>query len=188
MEVVWVREFTPFIGTVVYAFASILAVYLTGTFVGSRIYRSWGSRQANESPLLWTLLALFSLFPLLAASPNFTPSASLRLVVGIAPFTALLGYLTPMLVDRWAGGDPAKAGKAYAVNVLGCILGPLLAGFLLLPWISERWSLVSAVAALADRWRLPHSSFRVGAGFHSPRDVFSAFAGGAGAVSEQQQL
>ena len=43
MEVVWVREFTPFIGTMVYAFASILAVYLTGTFVGSRVYRSWRS-------------------------------------------------------------------------------------------------------------------------------------------------
>jgi spermidine synthase len=47
-----------------------------------------------------------------------------------------------MLVDRWAGGNPANAGKAYAVNVLGCILGPLLAGFLLLPWISERWALL----------------------------------------------
>ena len=142
MEVVWVREFTPYIGTVVYAFASILAVYLTGTFVGSRVYRSWGSRQLNESTLLWTLLALFSLFPLMAASPNIHLYDSMRLVLGIAPFTGLLGYLTPMLVDRWAGGDPAKAGKAYAVNVLGCILGPLLAGFVFLPWISERWSLV----------------------------------------------
>src|SRR6202140_636987 len=141
MEVVWVREFTPYIGTVVYAFASILAVYLTGTFVGSRIYRSWGSGQADES-LLWTVLAVYSLVPLLAASPNVSLDSWLRLVVGIAPFTGLLGYLTPMLVDRWAAGDPARAGKAYAVNVLGCILGPLLAGFLLLPWISERWSLV----------------------------------------------
>ncbi len=142
MEVVWVRQFTPYIGTVVYAFASILAVYLTGTFIGSRIYRSWNSRRLNESTLPWTLLALFSLFPLLAASPNIHLDGFQRLVVGIAPFTALLGYLTPMLVDRWAGGDPAKAGKAYAVNVLGCILGPLIAGFLLLPWISERWALV----------------------------------------------
>jgi spermidine synthase len=46
-----------------------------------------------------------------------------------------------MLVDRWSGGDPEKAGSAYAVNVVGCILGPLLAGFLLLPWMSERWVL-----------------------------------------------
>jgi hypothetical protein len=43
-----------------------------------------------------------------------------------------------MLVDRWSGGDPEKAGSAYAVNVLGCIVGPLLSGFLLLPWIGER--------------------------------------------------
>jgi predicted membrane-bound spermidine synthase len=142
MEVVWVRQFTPYIGTVVYAFALILAVYLAGTFVGSRCYRNWNSQRVNESTLPWTLLALFSLFPLVAASPDIDLYGWLRLVVGIAPFTALLGYLTPMLVDRWAGGDPAKAGKAYAVNVLGCILGPLLAGFLLLPWISERWALL----------------------------------------------
>ncbi len=46
MEVVWVRQFTPYVGTVVYAFALILAVYLAATFIGSRIYRrwSWASR------------------------------------------------------------------------------------------------------------------------------------------------
>jgi len=142
MEVVWVREFTPYLGTVVYAFAAILAVYLTGTFIGSRIYRSWSLRHTQETTLPWTLLALCGLFPLVAASPKFVLGDSLRLVLGIAPFTGLLGFLTPMLVDRWSGGDPAKAGRAYAANVLGCILGPLLAGFVLLPWISERWALV----------------------------------------------
>jgi spermidine synthase len=142
MEVVWVREFTPFIGTVVYAFASILAVYLAGSFVGSCIYRSLNSRRVRESSSLWALLGLFSLLPLLAASPSLGFDGWLRLVIGILPFTVLLGYLMPMLVDRWAAGDPAKAGKAYAVNVLGCIVGPLLAGFLLLPWMSERWALV----------------------------------------------
>jgi spermidine synthase len=142
MEVVWVRQFTPYLGTVVYAFASILAVYLTGTFIGSRIYRRWSLRHSEESTLPWTLLALSALLPLVAASPNIALYDWVRLVLGIAPFTCLLGFLTPMLVDRWAGGNPAKAGKAYAVNVLGCILGPLLAGFLLLPWMSERWALV----------------------------------------------
>src|SRR5208282_1131934 len=86
--------------------------------------------------------AISGLFPLLTASPDLRLFSGLRLILGIAPFTGLLGFLTPMLVDRWAGGNPAKAGKAYAVNVLGCILGPLLAGFMLLPWISERWALV----------------------------------------------
>jgi len=148
MEVVWVREFTPYLGTVVYAFAGILGVYLAGTFIGSRLYR-WRSGRvsyfAGESPVLWTLLALAALLPLVTSSPTIPLSKSLkglRMVLGIAPFTGLLGFLTPMLVDRRSAGDPGKAGSAYAVNVLGCILGPLLAGFLLLPYWSERWSLI----------------------------------------------
>jgi spermidine synthase/MFS family permease len=151
MEVVWVRQFTPYLGTVVYAFASILAIYLSATFVGSRLYRWWSARNvardalasAAESPVLWTLLALSALFPLVASNPNFRLSNIPRLALGIAPFTGLLGFLTPMLVDRRSGGDPGRAGSAYAVNVLGCIAGPLLAGFGLLPYVSERWALTT---------------------------------------------
>ncbi len=142
MEVVWVREFTPYLGTVVYAFASTLAIYLTATVIGSRIYRSWSTRHSGEGSLPWTLLGLFALLPLAAASPGFTLDGHVRLLLGIAPFTGMLGFLTPMLVDRWAAGDPARAGTAYAMNILGCNVGPLLAGFCLLPWISERWSLI----------------------------------------------
>src|SRR5271166_4481044 len=47
-----------------------------------------------------------------------------------------------MLVARWSGGDPDRAGRAYAVNIVGCILGPLLSGFVLLPLMSERWVLL----------------------------------------------
>src|SRR3989454_4479700 len=32
MELVWVRQFTPFLGSVVYTFAAILAIYLVATF------------------------------------------------------------------------------------------------------------------------------------------------------------
>jgi spermidine synthase/MFS family permease len=170
MEVVWVRQFTPYLGTVVYAFASILAIYLLATFVGSRLYRWWSSQDSMpggaltggnltsgklaggklESPVLWTLLALSALFPLVTSSPIFALPNIPRLILGIAPFTGLLGFLTPMLVDRRSGGDPGKAGTAYAVNVLGCIVGPLLAGFGLLPYVSERW----ALTALALPWMI----------------------------------
>jgi predicted membrane-bound spermidine synthase len=40
MEVVWIRQFTPYLGTAVYAFAIILATYLLATIAGSRNYRS----------------------------------------------------------------------------------------------------------------------------------------------------
>lgn len=142
MEVVWIRCYTPYFGTVVYAFASILGVYLLATLVGSTIYRRWSTRRAQENPAVWMLLAECGLLPLLAASPGISMNQQLRLVLGITPFTGLLGFVTPMLVDRFSGGNPGKAGAAYATNITGCILGPLLAGFGLLPFISERWTLI----------------------------------------------
>ena len=50
-------------------------------------------------------------------------------------------HVTPWLVDRWSGGYSRRAGAALAVNGMGCILGPLAAGFVLLPWMGERWAL-----------------------------------------------
>ncbi len=141
MEVVWIREFTPYLNTVVYAFASILGLYLLSTFLGSRFYRRWSLHHAQEDRAVWILLGFLALLPLVTANPNIHLSNLLRLALGIVPFSGVLGFVTPMLVDRWSGGDPARAGSAYAVNVAGCILGPLLAGFVLLPLLSERWVL-----------------------------------------------
>lgn len=142
MEVVWVRRYTPYLGTVVYAFAAILAVYLLATLIGSVVYRRWNFHWVHGNSALWSVVAAGALLPLLAASPGIRLSSLSRLALGIAPFTGLIGFITPMLVDRFSAGDSAKAGTAYAVNIAGCILGPLLAGFGLLPFVSERWALI----------------------------------------------
>jgi spermidine synthase len=141
MEVVWIRQFTPYLGTVVYAFAAILATYLVSAFLGLQVYRLWSKKDRLEGRLIWVLLGLFALLSLAAANPNITLARFSRLSLGIAPFSGVLGFVTPLLVDRWSGGDPGRAGKAYAINILGCIMGPLLSGFVLLPLISERWVL-----------------------------------------------
>ena len=160
MEVVWIRQLTPFLGNVVYAFAGILAVYLLSTNVGSLDYRSnAGKHGPEESASSWTLLAFFSVLPLIAVDPvigfgrlNVGGGAPLSSIVF---FCAIVGYLTPLLVDCWSEGDPDRAGTAYAVNIAGCIVGPLIAGFWLLPWLGERISVgalalpLFAIAALA---------------------------------------
>jgi predicted membrane-bound spermidine synthase len=145
MEVVWIRQVTPYLGTVVYAFGLILAVYLAATLVGSRLYRVWSRGGRRAGPMLWSLLGLAALLPLLTANPSilrFAGSRWLRLVGGIGPASCLFGFVTPMLVDYRSGGDSNRAGAAYAVNVLGCIVGPLIAGFVLLPLVSARWALL----------------------------------------------
>jgi spermidine synthase len=168
MEIVWVREFTPWLGTVVYAFATILALYLAATFAGALVYRL---READRGlpGLAWMVAGLAGLLPLVAVDPRWPLPAvdpgmprvgdllvgGTRVVLSLSLFCAVVGFLTPMLVDRFSSGDPERAGRAYAVNVLGCILGPLFAGFILLPAVGERAGIATlslflfALAALA---------------------------------------
>ena len=155
MEVVWTRQFTIYVGTFVYSFATILAVYLAATFIGSSIYRVWSRRHSHEGSLIWLFVWLVSLIPLLTADSRLPMPLWLRAPLGIAAFSGLLGFLTPRLVDRFSEGDPNRAGVGYAVNVAGCVLGPLLAGFILLPHFDERFALVM----LALPWLLVALSF-----------------------------
>lgn len=157
-EIVWVRLLTPWLGTVVYVFAAILAVYLMGTYFGSRTYRR--SKETSEllSGVLLALLGFSVLLPLLACDPRLPLRALLRLAVAVAPFSFLSGMLTPMILDRMSGGDADRAGRGYAINILGCILGPLISGLVLLPWVGERMSLcILALPWLAAGllWRAP---------------------------------
>ena len=157
MEVVWVRQFTPYLGTLVYAFAIILALYLSATFAGSAVYRWWLARAGGRpTPPRWIgpLLGVAGLLPLLTTDPRWPVSLHLatgavRVALGVGPLCAALGFLTPWLLDRWSEGRPERVGGAYALNILGCILGPLLSGFVLLPWLGERWSLVVLSALMA---------------------------------------
>ena len=142
MELIWIRIFTPYIGPVVYSFGMILVAYLLATFIGSRVYRIWSRTRTQESRLTWISLALLGMLPLLTADARVPLHMMARVFLGVMPFAGMIGFLTPMLVDRWSGGDPDRAGRAYAVNVVGCIAGPLVCGFLLLPLVGEHWSVL----------------------------------------------
>ena len=146
-EVVWMRQFTPFLGNFVYAFALILGAYLLATVMGARDYRFWSkAHRPDESATTWSVLAASALIPLLGVNPLLKFSGSgmngLR-IISIMLFCALTGFLTPLLVDVWSAGEPDEAGLAYAFNVLGCIAGPLIASFWLEPWLGERKSILA---------------------------------------------
>ncbi len=142
MELVWIRLFTPYVGPVVYSFGMIMVAYLLATFAGSQVYRYWSRESRQESLLTWISLAPLGLLPLFTADARIPLHLVARVFVGVMPFAGMIGFLTPMLVERWSGGDPDRTGRAYAVNIVGCILGPLVCGFLLLPFIGERLAMM----------------------------------------------
>ncbi len=152
MEVVWSRAFTPVLKTQVYSFALVVFAYLGATFLGSLGYRR---DLRNHSPLstatLVFWLATTAFLPVLVNDPRFVRmnwmgatdlTSAIIVLASICPLCAILGYLTPSLIDEYAAGRPADAGKVYALNVLGCILGPLFASYVLLPRVSERHALI----------------------------------------------
>ena len=142
MEVVWIRTFTPVMLTTIYSFAAVLTVYLFATWVGSSIYRKQLQRKSVLSTGdLLACLAVFSFLPIVMNDPRLIISVPVVLI-SIFPFCAALGYLTPKLIDECSSGRPCEAGRAYAVNVIGCVIGPLFASYILLPKLGVKYSLI----------------------------------------------
>jgi spermidine synthase len=151
MEVIWARAFTPILTTQVYSFALIVFAYLGATFLGSWLYRRDLKRNAVRGVTgLISLVSIGAFLPIACNDLRFLTNtqnaagyfSAAVLLLSICPICAALGYLTPSLIDEYSGGDPAAGGRAYAINVTGSILGPLVASYLLLPWLGERYGLV----------------------------------------------
>jgi hypothetical protein len=162
MEVALTRAFTAVLQTHVYAFASLLFTYLVATWLGSLWYRRHlASSRVLPTARLLAWLAVTATLPVLLNDPRLHYVAGplgpdaidvLRFVTVFAsllPFCGLLGYLTPKLIDSYSGGSPDTAGFSYALNVLGCILGPLAASYLLLPLLGIKAVLVLLAAPYA---------------------------------------
>ena len=178
-EVVWTRLLSLLLGATVYTFSIILAVFLFGLWAGSgagsflarRLERVSGQPQLALAAcqillalaIAWTAFTLAYILPYwpvdpwLSMSPWFTFDLDIsRCLRAIFPATLLWGASFPLALAGAAaeGEDPARlAGKVYAANTAGSIVGALAFSLLLIPAIgtggSQRllvW--LSAAAAL----------------------------------------
>lgn len=164
-EVLWTRLLGHLVGGSVYAFATMLASFLTGIALGS----AWAARRAPTraaaarglaaSQLGIALLAMAAfvaldwlpgLASLVGATGIATPwrSALLAAVV-LVPSATAIGATFPFAV-RVLARDEAEASAAsarvYAWNTVGAIGGAIGAGFFLLPTLGYDGTLVAAVA------------------------------------------
>jgi spermidine synthase len=166
-QVVWTRLLTLLFGATVYAFAIILAVFLSGLGVGSAAAAKMLRRGLSPfKGLVWTQLALIPALFLAsyllarvlpyASPPAITPIGSLhgyhvlRAFVVVFPATLLWGMSFPFALSAAGIGqsDPARSsGRVYAANTIGCIAGALGVSFWLIPAYGTRAASQSLVLA-----------------------------------------
>ncbi len=161
-EMVWTRILLLHLGSRVYAFAVILAVYLAGIAIGAAVVR-WWSRDAGNAlaacqGLLGVVLALqvpvFARFgdvlAWLAVTLKPISFAGLQgsLALGVAavllPPTLLFGASYPLAVAAFPGrGAPAaRTGAVGAANTLGGIVGAIVGPLLLVPAVGSQNTLL----------------------------------------------
>ncbi|MDW7968777.1 MAG: fused MFS/spermidine synthase [Thermoanaerobaculum sp.] len=162
LELVWTRILLLHLGSRVYAFVLVLAVYLGGLALGSALVRRW--IPAGRRALAWcqALLALSLLLqiPLLRGfsqvlatlggvlKPQGFLGLELTLALAVALLlglpTVLFGASFPLAVEAVPGGDCAgqHAGLVAAANTVGAILGSLCGPLVLVPLLGTQRALL----------------------------------------------
>jgi spermidine synthase len=160
LEVIWFRLLVLILPATTYAFTTMLASVLGGIAAGSAIVvplmrrdRHWPSTlakvQIGVGAAAVVSMYLLAVTYLAGWRTRDMIQAS---VLAIVPAALLMGAAFPIGVRIWAAGAngtgaAARVGTLYAINVAGAILGSILGGFLLLPLLGSRASLL-AVAGL----------------------------------------
>ena len=161
-EVVWSQSIVQFMSTRTYAFAVVLATYLAGLFIGSallarrveRIRDPWGVFGlliAGAGLVALLEIALLGRWLVLAQSQAETwllnmgaselAGMSARFAVAALSIvfvpTLLLGAAFPLALRLSVGQQRVgrDVGAVVAFNTLGGIVGVMLCGFLLIPWL-----------------------------------------------------
>ena len=152
-ELVWTRVLLLSLGSRVYAFALILAVYLVGIAAGASLVRfakgdprralaAWqvflGVSMGIQLPLLGRLGDILAW---LAVRGRFASFAQLQCGLAVAVAAAILlptiafGASFPLCVAAYPSAAPpeARTGEVAAANTAGAILGAVLGPLLLVP-------------------------------------------------------
>jgi spermidine synthase len=160
LEIVWFRILLQFLPATTYAFTTMLATVLGGIALGGAIGARILSRPRDfhltlARVTLWTGIAVVGCFIFLTWSyrAGWRTSATIQAcAAAILPAATLMGVAFPIALRLGAlsaGMEPTNGravtqgiGRLYALNVAGAIAGALAGGFVLLPLLGSRFSLV----------------------------------------------
>ncbi len=164
-EVLWTRIMVFFLGSTTYAFATMLAAFLFGIALGSIVFARWVDRMKQPVAVFGIVqlgIGLFALILMPAFEELYGMSRALQSTFGSSRFwtffscflvmclpTFLMGASFPIVTKIYTGSARQlgkSIGNVYAVNTVGSILGAFCAGFILIPLLGIRPSIVLTVA------------------------------------------
>ena len=143
-EVLWTRLLSHVVGSSIYAFATMLATFLTGIALGGWI-GGWLTRYFRSPIVLFSIIQIsigtFAGLTYYLLDSYLLSSYSTLGQFGFAaalmlPATLFIGATYPVavrIVTSEVGEVGAGAARVYAWNTVGAIIGAIAAGFFLLP-------------------------------------------------------
>lgn len=151
-EVIWTRQLILFLENSIYAFSAMLAVFLAGVSLGSLAVNRFVDRLENPLMVFGILevaiglisvcsLYLFGPIDSLFVDPGVGwPPSFIATVILVFPMTFIFGMILPVAGRCYAPNfdrTGSLVGRLYGFNTVGCIMGSLFAGFLLIPTIGS---------------------------------------------------
>jgi spermidine synthase len=192
-EVIWTRALVFYVGTTTHAFTSMLSVYLVGIALGSAIASIVVDRVRRPARTLAvlqltialsagaSLVVLRRVAPVIdAAVPpdaswaSLVTSSLLKSAATMLLPTMLFGATFPLALRLTAVRGPVSAlvGQVYAANTWGAVAGAAAAGFLLIPLVGIRGTLIvcaltNLMLATIAEWRLGQRAGAASAGMRA---------------------
>ncbi|MGH9875833.1 MAG: fused MFS/spermidine synthase [Pyrinomonadaceae bacterium] len=166
-QVAWTRLLAMIIGSSTYAFSIVVALFLLGLSGGAYLMARKRLTTLRATLLQVELLTAVSIFLSLWTVnkiPGLLVNAGLRLninswaglltlqILSVALLILLPAFLMGMVIPLvliWAGTRPKDqsvrlVGRSYAINTIGAIAGAFVAGFVLIPKLSTRFTILFA--------------------------------------------
>ena len=155
-EVLWTRMLAHVMGGSIYAFATMLAAFLTGIALGGGLAGKVAeSRERAAIAFAFTQVAVgvlsvgvYTWMGLLIPDVRTTGALVLFAVAVMLPATIFIGATLPLSVRVLARDESeatASTARIYAWNTVGAIIGAILAGFVLIPGLGFEGSIRVAV-------------------------------------------
>lgn len=177
LEVVWVRILVQSFSATVYAFSIMLGCFLFGIFFGSHLVSKKIDQFADPIQNLiqlekWLAGSVAVMIPMVYFAPDFFGEVLWRFgsinelgftfgsimaqflvasILIIGP-TTLLGATIPVAAKAFLSDIEARSNSVamvYAFNTAGAVIGALVGGFLFLPLLGHRLSLLAVAIVFA---------------------------------------